>query len=351
VFSKKSFPVAIDIGSHAVKLVQLVQDKKGVALARLGMASLAYGAVGYGEVRDHEEVMRAVEELVTAEKIKERKVAVGLSGASAIMRTVHVPLAEGPALDEALDAEVSQILPFPLKETRLRRQRLRQVEIDGEMMDEYLIIAVKKKAIRDAVDLFKHLKFEPMLVDLNFLAIESAFSLSCVDQDGVPTVLVDIGASETLVHIIQGSRTLMTRLIPFGGAQITHTIGESLSVSRLEAEGIKVGLTSSPSPRAAAEAIRTEVERLAREVGRSCQVYSRVYPKDQIRRMVLSGGGVHLDGLPAYLAASLDIPVELSQPFRKVKIPDGDFDPDFIDSLSPIAATGAGLAYRALAAT
>jgi type IV pilus assembly protein PilM len=350
VFRKKSFPLAIDIGSHAVKLVQLVQGKKGLVLARLGMASLAYGAVADGEVREHEEVMRAVEELVTAEKIKEKRVAVGLSGGSAIVKTIHIPPAEGPALAEAVEAEVAQMLPFPIDETRLRRQRLRQVEIDGEMMDEYLIIAVKKKAVRDAVDLFKHLNFEPMLVDLNLLAIESAFTLSGVDQDGDPTALVDIGASETLVHIIQGSRTLMTRLIPFGGAQITQTIGESLNVSRLEAEGIKLGTRPSPSPRAVAEAIRKEVERLAREVGRTCQMHSQIHPTDQIRRMVLSGGGVHLDGLPSFLAASLDIPVELAQPFRKVEIPDGAFDPDFIENLGPIAATGAGLAYRALAA-
>ena len=50
MFRKKSFPLAIDIGSHAVKLVQLVQGKKGLVLGRLGMATLAYGAVADGEV-------------------------------------------------------------------------------------------------------------------------------------------------------------------------------------------------------------------------------------------------------------------------------------------------------------
>jgi type IV pilus assembly protein PilM len=123
-----------------------------------------------------------------------------------------------------------------------------------------------------------------------------------------------------------------------------------LNVTRLEAEGIKMGTRTSPSPRAVADAIRAEVERLAREMGRTFQMHAQVHPEDQIHRMVLSGGGVHLDGLPAYLAASLDVPVELAQPFRRVEIPKDLFDPDFVENLSPVAAVGAGLAYKALAA-
>jgi type IV pilus assembly protein PilM len=350
VFGKKSFPLAIDIGSHAVKLVQLVQGKNGTSLGRLGMASLAYGAVSDGAVLEHEEVMRAVEELVSAEKIKEKKVAVGISGKAAIIKTILVPPAEGIAAEEAVAAEADQILPFSIDEARLRSQKIRKVEVDGETMDEYLIIAVRKKAIADTIDLFKHLKFEPMLVDLNFLAIESAYALSGMDEDGEPTALVDIGASETMIHIVQGSRTLMTRYVPLGGASVTQKIGENLKVNRLEAEGIKTGSKPSPSPRAVADAIRSEVERLARELGRTYQMHAQAYPEFQVRRMVLSGGGVHLDGLPGYLAASLDIPVELIEPFRKVDVPSNSFDPDFVDLLSPIAAVGAGLAWRAMAA-
>ncbi|MEE9256226.1 MAG: type IV pilus assembly protein PilM [bacterium] len=349
MFGKKSFPLAIDIGSHAVKLVQLGRNKKkGLVLARLGMASLGHGAFVDGEVREPEEVMRAVEELVAAEKTKEKKIAVGISGLSAVVKTILVPPAEGAALDEAVEIEASQILPFPIDDVRLRRRRLRQVEVDGDTMDEYLIVAVKKKSIGDTIDLLKHLKFEPTHVDINLLAIESAFELSGVDEDGEPTALVDIGASETLIHIIQGSRTLMTRTLPLGGGTVTETIGKSLDVTRLEAEGIKMGTRPSPSPRAVADAIRSEVERLARELGRTFQMHVQLHPEDQIHRMVLSGGGAHLDGLPAYLAASLDVPVEFAQPFRKVEVPTDTFDPDFIENLGPIAAAGAGLAYRAM---
>ncbi len=99
-----------------------------------------------------------------------------------------------------------------------------------------------------------------------------------------------------------------------------------------------------------AEAIRSEVERLARELGRTFQMVSKVFPDDKLSRMVLSGGGVHLEGLPAYLAASLDLPVEIAQPFRKVEVSSDTFDSDYVENLAPIAAIGAGLAYQAVLA-
>ncbi len=350
MFGRKSFPLAIDVGSYAVKLVQLVPTKSGLALERLGMASLSPGAMADGEVREHEEVMRALEELVAAEKVKEKRVAVGISGSAAIVRTIQIPRLKGRALEEAVQIEADQNLPFSVDDALLKRRRLRKVEVDGNMMDEYLLVAVRKSLLDDMVDLLRHLKFEPRIVDVNLLAMESAFEMSGKARNRDPAALVDIGASETLVHILRGGQTLLTRNIPLGGASVTQAIQDRLGVTRLEAEGIKLGSKTSSSPRAVAEAIRSEVERLARELGRTFQMVSKVFPDDKLSRMVLSGGGVHLEGLPAYLAASLDLPVEIAQPFRKVEVSSDTFDPDYVENLAPIATVGAGLAYQAVLA-
>lgn len=221
MFGKTRLPVAIDIGSHAVKLVQLEQTKKGLTLARLGMASLAPDAVVDGAVRDHEEVMRAVEELISAERTKAKEVVVALSGSAAVVRTLLLPEMRGLALEEAVEAEAAQILPFPIEEVRLSRTRLGRVEVDGQPMEEHLLVAVRRKALSDIIELFKTLKLEPKIVDVNFLALESAYELAGgrEGEEGPPgaVALVDIGASGTLVHVLGRSRTLLTRSIPLGG--------------------------------------------------------------------------------------------------------------------------------------
>lgn len=348
MFRKSRTPLALDIGTFAVKLVQLERGKQGLTLARLGMASLAPGAVEDGTVKDHEEVLRAVEELVSAEKTKAKEAVVSLSGSAALVRTIHIPRMAGPARDSAIDAEVAQILPFPPEEARITRQRLGRVLVEGEEMEEFLLVAVKRKPLKDLVELMRHMRLEPKIVDVNLLALESAVNLSGAippdEEDAI--ALVDIGASATLVHILRGRRTLMTRLIPYGGNSVTEKLTEVLAVGRSEAEAIKLGTKAPSSPRKAAESIREEVERIALELGRTFQLVGHANPGIRVGRIILSGGGAQLDGLPAFLAASLDIGVDISQPFRRVEVPEDKFDPDYVELLSPIATVGAGLAHR-----
>jgi len=351
VFGRAKFPLAIDIGSYAVKLVQLERRKKGaLALKRLGMASLAPGAVAEGSVRDAEEVMRAVEELIAAEKAKEKEVVVALSGTAALLKTMLIPSEPGMPIEEAVEAEASQLLPFPVEEARLTHRRIGRREVDGDVMDEFLVIAVRRKPLSELVDLFRHLDYEPKIVDVNFLALESAFELSGMEREEETAALVDIGAAETLVHVVRDGRTLLTRVIPFGAAAVTDSLAEKLSVTRAEAEAIKVGARPAPSPRLAVEAVRGEAERMARELGRTLQLVRQLPPDGRMDRVVLSGGGANLEGLPAFLAASLDLPVEVVQPFQHVEVAADTFDASYVESLAPIAAIGAGLAYRAVEA-
>ena len=158
--------------------------------------------------------------------------------------------------------------------------------------------------------------------------------------------MVDIGASSTLVHILREGRTLLTRMIHFGGAAVTKALAERLSVTQFEAEQIKLGAKPASSPRAAVEVIRGEVERVALEFGRTFQLLWDLRSEERVARIILSGGGAHLEGLPAFLSASLDLPIQMADPFKNVEIPENIFDPDFVEAIAPVAVISAGLAYR-----
>ncbi|MBI2177557.1 MAG: type IV pilus assembly protein PilM [Candidatus Tectomicrobia bacterium] len=350
MFGKSRFPLAVDIGSYAVKLVQFEHRKKKLALKRLGMASLAPGAVDEGLIRDPEEVMRAFEELVAAEKAKEREVVVALSGSAAVVRPVRIPSDAALPVAEAIEAEAAQVLPFPVAEARLSHSRMGRVEVEGKRMEEFLLVAVRRKPLAELVELFRHLEYEPKIVDVALLALESAVELAGVDDPGESIGLVDVGASQTLVHVLRAGRTLLTRVIPHGGAAVTAALAKSLRVSAADAEAMKLGAKPVPSPRAAAEAVREEAERLGLELGRTFQLLGEMSAGERVTRLVLCGGGVRLEGLPAFLATSLDIPAEILQPFHNVQVAAEVFDPHYVETLGPVAAVAAGLAYRAMEA-
>ena len=343
-----TYPVAIDIGSSAVKLVKLEKRDERLFLSRLGAVSLAPGAVRGGFVRDPEEVKRALEILLPAGEGEEKKVIVALSGKAAMLRTVLLHAEEDFPVIDALEAEAMQVLPVPLDEVRLSHLRIGEFEKHGMRVDEYLMIAVRRKPLEELLDFLKSINYEPVIVDVNLLALESAFELSGMRETGETVALVDVGASETLVTVLRDEHILITRAIQFGGARVTRALANRLSIPLKEAEAVKLGKAPSPDPKAVAETIHAEVDKLAFELGRTLRLIWRISPAPHVDRVVLSGGGAFLTGLPARLATALDVPVKILKPFRHVEVPDERFAPHFVESLAPIAAIGAGLAYRAV---
>lgn len=346
--SDDSAPLAIDIGSSALKAVKLEKEGERLVLSRLGAASLAPGAVHGGFVHDPEEVERALAELMPAGGAEEKKVVVALSGGAAMVRTVLLPAEEDFPVVDALEAEAMQVLPVPLDEVRLSHLRVGQFERGVERLDEYLMIAVKREPLEALLNFFERIEYEPVIVDVNFLAMESAFELSGMREEGEITALVDIGASETLVDVVCDEHTLMTRAVPFGGEGLTRALSDRLAISREEAEAVKQGKTPAANPDVLEEVLRLEAEKLAFELDETFRLMWPITPTPKVGRIVLSGGGAQLKRLPERLKAALDAPVEILDPFRRVEAPEEAFDSDLLESLSPAAAIGAGLAYRAV---
>lgn len=340
-----TYPLAIDIGSSAVKLVQFGKRGERLFLSRLGAASLSPGAA-----RDAEETARVVEGLVSAEGVEDRRVVVALPGAAAMLKTVLLPSEEDFPVIDALEAEALQVLPVSLDEVRLSHLRIGRLERPGGSVDEHLMIAVRRKPLAKLLELLGDMDYEPVIVDVNLLALEGALELSGMRREGETIALVDIGASETLVNVARDAHTLITRAIPSGGARVTKSLANRLGVSREEAEAIKLGDASPSDPRLVADVIEEEMEELALELERTFRPMWRISSGRRVDRTLLSGGGASLRGLPTHLAARLDLPVGVLDPFRRVEAPADRFEPHFMESLAPAAAVGAGLAYRAVEA-
>ncbi len=348
--SDDSMPLAIDIGSSAVKAVKLEMKDERLVLTHLDAVPLAPGAVGGGFVHDPDEVERALSELLPAGE-EGRRVVVALSGRSAMVRTVLLPAEEDFPVVDALEAEAMQVLPFPLEEVRLSHLKIGQMEKRSERVDEYLMIAVKREPLDALLTFLKRVRCEPVIVDVNFLALESAFDLSGMRAEGEITALVDIGASETLVSVVCDEHTLITRAVPFGGEELTKSLSNRLALSREEAEAVKRGETSADRTDEVEEVFRVEARKLVSELDRTFKVMWPVVPAPEVERVLLSGGGTLLEGLPECLEEVLDAPVEILDPFRHVETPEEGFDSGLVASLAPVAAIGAGLAYRALEST
>ena len=63
-------------------------------------------------------------------------------------------------------------------------------------------------------------------------------------------------------------------------------------------------------------------------------------------KILISGGGSKLQGLAHDLSARLELPVEVLDPFRSIKVDTRKFDPDYLSEIMPEMAVAVGLAMR-----
>lgn len=84
--NKQSLTVGLDIGSHAIKICELLEGRNGVKLLSLGSARLPADAVEDGELRDPDSVAEIIKSLLKNLKIKGKKVGISISGYSVILK-------------------------------------------------------------------------------------------------------------------------------------------------------------------------------------------------------------------------------------------------------------------------
>jgi len=71
---------------------------------------------------------------------------------------------------------------------------------------------------------------------------------------------------------------------------------------------------------------------------------------EEIKKILIAGGGSKLPGLPEYLANRFEIPVEVFDPFRQIQVDSRKFDPDYMREIVPEMAVAVGLALRGVEA-
>src|SRR6188768_2164084 len=87
--------IGMDIGSSGVKMVQLKEQRKrgqvGYALESFGMKPLPPEAIVDGALMNSTANVQALQELLTELKVKQKEVAIGVSGHSVIIKKISMP--------------------------------------------------------------------------------------------------------------------------------------------------------------------------------------------------------------------------------------------------------------------
>ncbi|GAI42122.1 unnamed protein product, partial [marine sediment metagenome] len=121
---KKNQIVGIDIGSHSIKVAEIEDTAKGMILKNFGTIGLPQDAILEGSIKEMEIVSAALGNLLQNLKIKNKNVALSISGYSVIVKKITIPRKEEKDLEESIQSEAEQYIPFDINDVNLDFQVL-----------------------------------------------------------------------------------------------------------------------------------------------------------------------------------------------------------------------------------
>jgi type IV pilus assembly protein PilM len=339
--------VGVDIGSSAVKVCQLRETKKGLELLKLGFAPLPAQTIVDGHVMNGAAVTSALERAFGEAKIRQREIAVSISGQAVIIRKITVPLMTAVELEEQIQWEAEQHIPFDIKDVNVDYEVLRRRPEAGQM--DLLLVAAKRDEVNDYLQIAKAAKLKPIVVDIDAFTIQNLFERARGLPPDQTIALINVGASLTSINIISKGVSGFTRDIANGGNYVTEQIQRQLSVSFEQAEEMKCSASSAPAgsvPPQVYRVIETVCDSIAGEIQRSLDFFLATSGEAEMHRVFLTGGSAALPPLAAAVQRRSRVQVEVVAPLEKIAIVPKGPDERLVSSRISQFPVALGLAMR-----
>ena len=339
--------MGLDIGSSAVKAIELKAAGKAFRVAAFGTQPVPPDSIVDGTIVDASAVADAIRRLFEDNKaFKAKDVCASLSGNAVIVKKITLPVMTTSELDESIYWEAEQYIPFEIHDVNLDYQILDPgtgPESLGNM--EVLLVAAKKEKIGDYTGVITQAGRTASIVDVDAFALQNAYEVNYGLEPGQVVVLLNAGASAINVNILQGDQSVFTRDISMGGNAYTEAVQKELDLPLDAAEQLKKGIpVDGATFEEARPVLRAVTENVLLEIQKTFDFFA-ASSSDQIDRIVLSGGASRADGFREMLQNRFDAPVENFDPFRAVTWDAKTLDADPVEVASS-AAVAVGLALR-----
>jgi len=309
--------IGVDISTSAVKMVELSETGKHLAVERYVIEPLPKDAIADGNIANLEVVGEAVKRAWRMLGSRVRNVALALPTAAVITKKITVPAGQTEAeLEMQVETEANQYIPFALDEVNLDFQVLGPSPATPDEV-EVLIAASRKEKVEDRVAVVEAAGLKALVVDVESFATQAAYELieHQLPQSGKDQTIaiVDIGAAMMHINIVRDGVQVYAREQAFGGNQLTQDIQRKFSLSAEEAEAAKRngGLPDNYEP----EVLQPFMDSLAMEISRALQFFFTSTQYNSVDHILLAGGCSVIAGLDEVVASRTQVSTMIANPF------------------------------------
>src|SRR5437764_2026226 len=344
--------VGLDVGTSAVRAVELVLGREQVTLTRFGQVALPAGAVRGAEVIDAPAVAAAIRRLWREAGFRSRTVVLGVGNQRVVVRQADFPEMTAEDMRSALQFQAQDLIPIPIEDAILDFQAIEHFpSSDGDMV-RVLLVAAQRDMVRSLLAGVEGGGLSASMVDLIPFALMRALTQASLVQDLEPTAeaIVCVGASITNVVVHQRGVPEFVRMLGVGGDEITAGIATQLRVDVDTAEALKRRADpDSPDDLESrtAQIVIAQSSLLIEEIRGSLDYYQAQPEASPLGRIILTGGGSCTINLRDSLKQTLGLAVQDGHPPSAVEFARTGIPEDRLIESEPLLAVPIGLALAA----
>jgi type IV pilus assembly protein PilM len=344
--SRKKKPgtvVGLDIEVGSIAAAE-VRSNGSVEVVGAAVEPLAPGAFNEGEVTDADILAETLKELFGKHKLSKR-VRLGIGNQRVVVRTLQLPVIEDPKeMDAAVRFQAQEQVAMPLDEAVLEHQVVGGVPgEDGTAPQvQVVVVAARRDMISAVLGPLRSAGLEPLGVDLSAFGMiraltgidpEAGAVAAPADTDGESQVAApqpgdailycNVGDAMNLA-VARDRACLFTRVAAVGLEGISSRLAAARGLSPEHATQwlMHVGLDQpleaiEGDPETVSDVRRTLEEGvfgLIDELRRSLDYYGAQEGAVPVGRVVLSGPGSAIQGLPERMQAGLGMPISVGRP-------------------------------------
>ncbi len=351
--------IGIDIGTSAIKVVELKKNREKAVLQTYGV--LALGPYGGGEIGSVtnlsiDKLVQALIDVLRESTTTTKNVALSIPTSASLIFMIELPwTVDDRDFINAVPNEARKYIPVPLAEVTLDYWALpkREEESNTPKANDYGVLEQpKKEVLVAAIHNDVVAKYQEVVkradIKASFLEIETFSAVrSALARDMDTILLIDFGASRTKISIIEYGIARRFHVVNRGSADMTRAISQSMGVPFVRAEQLKkeYGIKGGVENPKIAEIAKGTLDFIFSEVATIIAGFERKYGHD-ISKIIFTGGGALTPGLAEYATDKFKIPALLADPFSKVEAP--AFLSAILKETGPEFAIATGLALRKL---
>lgn len=352
--------IGLDIGAEGVKMLQLAVVRSRPFIAAAALRHLPESAAGSDPQTRRRLVVENIREMLKSGEFRGRDVVSCLRTDEIVVKNVRLPRMPENELASAAVWECKERFGFEVAPDRIHCIKAGEVRQGAETRDEVILIAAPDESIRRHLEMLSEMRLRPAHIEAEPTALFRAYErfLRRAEDNSAVTVLVDIGLSATKVVVARGRTILLIKTIDIAGRKFNESVAEELNMNYAEAASVRMrtfengpvepdGASETKLQWSVFDAIREQVEALAREISLCLRYCSVTFRGLRANRITLTGGEAYDQHLGRSLTEYLDCECVIGQPLYGIDVGGVEMNSDRRGELTEWSVA-TGLALRGL---